>query len=232
MLGNYKQELKEMRKGQKYYPNSLRFYIIEARALAALGKLDGVREVIEESLVIVPSERHIPGDVMLETAWELRAHGHMEAYQEIANQAVGWFKNRLQMRGVNEKMRHDLATALYTAEKWEEAESMFEELKQDYPENIQYQGRIGLLAARKGERTKALAIFEELESIERRYLFGEHTYMRARIASVLGEKERAVLLLQDAFVQGLVYGSYLRQEMDFEPLRSYKPFQELLKPKE
>ena len=231
MLGNYKQELKEAREGQKYYPNSLRFYTIEARALAALGKLDGAREVIEESLVIVPSERHIPGDVMLETAWELRAHGHMEAYQEIANQAVGWFKNRLQMRGVNEKMRHDLATALYTVEKWEEAESMFEELKQDYPENIQYRGRIGLLAARKGEREKALALFEELENIDRPYLFGEHMYMRARIASLLGEKEQAVLLLRDAFVQGLVYGSYLRQEMDFEPLRSYKPFQELLKPK-
>jgi len=230
MLGDYRQELKEARKGQKYYPDRLRFYTIEARALAALGKIDEVREVVEESLVIVSSDR-TPGDVMLEAAWELRAHGHMEVYQEIANQAVEWYKNRRQMRDVNEEMRHDLAKALYAAEKWDEAESMFEELMEDFPENIQYQGRMGLLAARKGEREKALAISEELESIDRPYLLGAHTYMRARIASLLGEKERAVVLLQDAFAQGLFYGSYLLHKMDFEPLRNYKPFQELLKPK-
>ena len=87
------------------------------------------------------------------------------------------------------------------------------------------------MAARKGEREKAHAISEELENIDRPYLFGGHTYLRARIASLLGEKERAVLLLQDAFAQGLIYGSYLLHQMDFEPLRDYKPFQELLKPK-
>jgi serine/threonine protein kinase/tetratricopeptide (TPR) repeat protein len=230
MLGNYKQELKEAQKGQKYYPNNLRFYGIEARALAALGKLDSIDDVIEKSLGIIPSER-TPGRVMLQAAWELRVQGHMEASIRIANQAVEWFKNRLQMRGTNENRRQRLAGALYTAEKWDEAESMFEELKGDYPENIQYQGMIGLLAARRGEREKALAISEELEAIDRPFLFGEHTYMRARIASLLGENEQAVLLLRDAFAQGLKYGTPLLQEMDFEPIRDYKPFQELLKPK-
>jgi len=135
------------------------------------------------------------------------------------------------VREVDEEMRHDLAKALYTAEKWDEAQTVFEELMEDYPENIEYRGRIGLLAARKGEREKALGISEELESIDRPYLFGEHMYMCARIASLLGEKEQAVVLLRDAFAQGLLYGAYLHNEMDFEPLRNYKPFQELLKPK-
>jgi len=36
---------------------------------------------------------------------------------------------------------------------------------------------------------------------------------------------------QDAFAQGLKYGAYLHYEMDLEPIRNYKPFQELLKPK-
>jgi tetratricopeptide (TPR) repeat protein len=230
MLGNYKQELKEARKGQKYYPNSLRLYGIEARTLAALGKLDSIDEVIEKSLGIVPSEG-TPGLVMLEAAWELRVHGHMEASKKIANQAVEWFKNRIQMRGANENRHQRLAGALYAAEKWDEAESMFKELKKDDPENILYQGMIGLLAARRGEREKALAISEKLEAIDRPYLFGQHTYMRARIASLLGENEQAVLLLRDAFAQGLKYGTSLLQEIDFEPLRSYRPFQELLKPK-
>jgi tetratricopeptide (TPR) repeat protein len=230
MLGKYKQELKEVRKGQKYYPNRLWLCAYEARALAALGKIGAVREVIEKSLLVISSSG-TPGDVMLEAAWELRAQGHMVAYQEIADQAVDWCQNRLRMKEVNEAMHSDLATALYTAEKWDEAQTVFEELAEDNPENIEYKGRIGLLAARRGERDKALKIFKELESIDRPYLFGEHTYMRARIASLHGEKEQAVVILRNAFAQGLQYGAYLHHEMDLEPLRNYKPFQELLKPK-
>jgi serine/threonine protein kinase/tetratricopeptide (TPR) repeat protein len=230
MLGNYKQEVKAARKGQKYYPSNWRFYAYEARALAALGKIGAVQKAIDKSLEIISSER-TAGSIMLEAAWELRVHGHREAYQEIAHQAVEWYKNRLHLMEVNEEMRHDLAKALYTAEKWDEAQTVFEELTEDYPENIEYQGRIGLLAARKGEREKALGISKELESIDRPYLFGEHMYMCARIASLLGEKEQAVVLLRDAFAQGLFYGAHLHNEMDFEPLCNYKPFQELLKPK-
>jgi tetratricopeptide (TPR) repeat protein len=230
MLENYKQELKEVRKGQKYYPNNWRFYAYEARALAALGKINAVRKTIEKSLKIVSSER-AAGRVMLEAAWELRVQGHREAYQEIAHRAVEWYKNRLQIRKLNEEMRYDFARALYTAEKWDEAQAVLVGLIEDYPENIEYRGRIGLLAARMGEREKAIRIFKELESIDRPYLFGEHKYMCARIASLLGDKEQAVALLLDAFAQGLYYGAHLHYEMDFEPLRDYQPFQELLKPK-
>ena len=230
MLGNYKQELKEMRKGQKYYPYNWRFYAYEARALAALGKINAVRRMVDKSLEIVSSER-TAGRVMLEAAWELRVQGHREAYQEIAHQAVEWHKNRLQIREVNEEMRHDLAKALYTAEKWDEAQAVFEELAESDPENIVFKGRLGVIAARKGEREKALGIFKELESIDRPYLFGEHMYMCARIASLLDEKEQAVVLLRDAFAQGFFYSAHLHHEMDFEPLRNFKPFQELLKPK-
>jgi len=208
MLGNYKQELKEVRKGQKYYPKMLWLRAHEARALAALGKMGAVKEVIDESLGVVASSG-APGNVMLEAAWELRAQGHKEAYQETANRAVGWYQNLLQTKESNEGIRHDLAIALYTAGRWEEAQAVFEELAEDDPENIEYKGRIGLLAARKGERDKALKIFKELESVDRPYLFGGHIYMCARIASLLGEKEQAVLLLRNAFGQGLVYGAYL-----------------------
>jgi len=153
MLGNYKQELKEMRKGQKYYPYNWRFYAYEARALAALGKINAVRRMVDKSLEIVSSER-TAGRVMLEAAWELRVQGHREAYQEIAHQAVEWHKNRLQIREVNEEMRHDLAKALYTAEKWDEAQAVFEELAESDPENIVFKGRLGVIAARKGGRSR------------------------------------------------------------------------------
>lgn len=230
MLGNYRQELKEARIGQKYYPHNWRFYAYEARALAALGKTNGVRKTVDKSLEAVLSEG-TAGRVMLEAAWELRKQGQMEAHRDIAQQAVEWYKGRLQTREVTEETRHYLAKALYVAERWDEAQDVYAELAEDDPENLEYKGRIGLLAARKGDRDKALKIFKELESARRPYLLGEHIYLCARIASLLGEKDQAVLLLQNAFTQGLRYGAYLHHEMDFEPLGDYKPFQELIKPK-
>jgi hypothetical protein len=62
-------------------------------------------------------------------------------------------------------------------------------------------------------------------------LFGSHTYWRACIAAHLGDKQKAVKLLKEAFNQGQNYGVYLHNDMELEPLRDYPPFQELIKPK-
>ncbi len=70
-----------------------------------------------------------------------------------------------------------------------------------------------------------------MQRLDRPYLFGANTYWRARIAALLGERERAVSLLRDGFAQGRSYGAYLHAEYDLEPLRGYPPFEELLRPK-
>ena len=77
------------------------------------------------------------------------------------------------------------------------------------------------MKCRRGDKEEALRISKELKDIERPYLFGEHTYWRACIA----------LLLRESFAQGKEYGVFLHRDMDLEPLRNYKPFQELLRPK-
>jgi tetratricopeptide (TPR) repeat protein len=231
MLGNYKQELKEARRGLKYYPNMLSLRRDEVRALAALGRVDEVNKIIDESLTIT-SQAGTPGGVMREAAQELRAHGHLEAYKEVAARAVDWYRDRLSVKETTERKRYDLADALYMAEQWEESQALIEELAAEKPNNIDYKGYLGTLAARRGDREEALRIAIELKHIDRPYLFGNHTYWRACIASLLGEREDALALLREAFAQGLDYGVYLHRDMDLEPLRDYPPFQELLRPKE
>ena len=60
---------------------------------------------------------------------------------------------------------------------------------------------------------------------------------RARIAAILGEKELAMRLLQEALEQGVncqyrwLGRPYIHPNMDLEPLCDYPPFQELIKPK-
>ena len=169
---------------------------------------------------------------MLEAAQELRAHGYLSEAQEIASRAAEWYKNRTLDDTESEIYRSDLALVLYLAEQWEEAKALFTELAGKNPDNVEYKGFLGRLAARGGDRKAALKISEELQKIKLPYLFGYHTYCRACIASLLGETEQAVELLREAFAQGYAHGVYLHRDIDLEALREYPPFQELLWPKE
>jgi tetratricopeptide (TPR) repeat protein len=227
MMGDYKQELKVVHRARKYYPNGL--MIDEARAMAAMGKIDKVNEVIEKSLEMTSATNQ--GRIMFDAARELREHGHHEAYKELANRAVEWFKERLSKQEITETLRSDYARALYGAERWKEAQDEFKALAEQYPDSIGYKGYLGTLAARIGDKATAQQISEELKNIDRPYIMGEHTYWRACIASLLGEQEQAVALLREALSQGQSYGIGLLRDMDFESLRDYKPFKDLLKPK-
>jgi hypothetical protein len=83
-----------------------------------------------------------------------------------------------------------------------------------------------------GEKEKANRIFKELYNKKERYLFGSHLYWCARISAVLGERQRAVDLMREAYGQGREYGMYELLEIDFESLRDYPPYIELMRPKD
>jgi tetratricopeptide (TPR) repeat protein len=231
MLGSYQLELEEIRQGQANYPDRMELRVDEVRALAALGRIQEVRGVIEDSLNL-KSRTGTPGGVMLEAAQELRAHGYLSEAQEIASRAADWYQNRLPDDAESDTYRSDLALALYVAEQWEKAKALFKELAEKNPDNVAYKGFLGRLAARGGDREAALKISGELQKIKLPYLFGYHTYCRACIASLLGEPEQAVELLREAFTQGYAHGVYLHRDIDLEALREYPPYQELLWPKE
>jgi tetratricopeptide (TPR) repeat protein len=124
-----------------------------------------------------------------------------------------------------------LGITLYYAREWEEARKLFEELAKESPDDLNHRGYLGVIAARQGNREEALKHSAWLENLNRPYLLGSHTLWRARIAAVLGEQERAVLLLRDAFAQGAAYGIGFHRDPAFESLKEYGPYKELMKPK-
>jgi len=229
-LGNYKKELEVIRRARKYYPDTLTMMAIEVRALVALGKIEEVRKVVDESL-LSRSSLGTAGSVMLQAARELRVRGHLEAFKEIAARAVEWYKGRAAGKEETAAWRSALAEALYVSERWEEAGALIVKLRSEDPENIDYIGYMGTLAARRGDKERALSISEEMKKIDRPYTFGAQMYWRARIAALLGMKAEAVELLRQAFAQGFNYDIELFQEADLDPLRDYAPFKELIKPK-
>jgi tetratricopeptide (TPR) repeat protein len=229
-LENHKKELEVVRRARKYFPDALALMTNEARALAALGRIEEVKKVIDESL-LSRSSIGTAGRVMLSAARELRLRGYQEAFRDIAGRAVEWYRGRAAGKEASEEQRYDLAEALYVSEQWEEAGALIEKLRSEKPDDIDYLGYGGALAARRGDKEEALRISEELKRIDRPYTFGAQTYRRARIAALLGMKEEAVELLRQSFAQGIYYGVLIIQEADLDPLRDFAPFRELMKPK-
>jgi len=231
-LGNHKKELKVIRRAREYYPDALAPMTLEARALAALGRIEDVKKVVDESLLSRSTiGAWTAGRVMLAAARELRLRGYQEAYKDMAGRAVEWYRERLAGKEASEEQRFELVEALYIAEQWEEADSLVEKLRSEKPDDIDYLGYGGALAARRGDKEEALRISEELKGIDRPFTFGAQTYWRARIVALLGMKEEAVELLRQSFSQGEDYDVFLIQEADLLPLRDYAPFRELMKPK-
>lgn len=59
-----------------------------------------------------------------------------------------------------------------------------------------------------------------------------HVAGRARIAALLGEPDRAVDLLRDAIAQGFGSRLMIHGTPDFESLREYPPFEQLMAPED
>ena len=230
ILGNHKKELKEARRGRKQYPDNFALLSSEVAALAALGKIKELNECLDEGLVFPLEQSSGLYNVMWWARRELRAHGYKEASLQVNDRAIKWLENRPKEEAETARHRGRVAGSLYFAERWEEAQALYKELHKEYPDSIDYLGWLGTLAARLGDRDEALRIADVLENDERPYLFGDHTYWRARIAALLGEKELAMRLLQEAFAQGARIDLY-HSDIDLEPLYDYHPFQELIKPK-
>jgi tetratricopeptide (TPR) repeat protein len=230
MLGEYRKELKVARLGRQYFPKNLNFPASEARALAARGKIREVEKVVEDCLD-VDATSGTPGNVMMEAARELYAHGYKEASREFADRAIEWAESRPEAERKTDATRSFCANALYFAGRFDEAGKIYASLAAEQPENIDYQGYLGTLAARREDREGATKLSEELAGLTRPFIRGRHTLWRARIAALLGEKEQAVALLKEAFSQGSYYGVSLHRDIDLEPLWDYPPFKELLRPK-
>jgi len=90
---------------------------------------------------------------------------------------VGWYRSCVGEEARKEDAGSGLGVALYQAERWEEAKAVFAALAAEHPESITYKGRLGTLAARRGDRVEAMRIAEELRTLDRPYQFGSHTFI-------------------------------------------------------
>lgn len=229
ILGDYREELESSRQARQLHPSSRWIVSAQGRAVIALGKMDDLDRLREDSLALRGETDAPVGFVMLGWASELRWHGDPERSRAFVRYALEWLRARPGKESEGAGHRSTLAYALFLDERYDDAQAAFARLAGEQPEKIDHQIALGMLAARKGDRALAESISRRLEDLERPYLFGAHMRGQAVIAAWLGEKDRAVPLLREALAQGqsrpTMHADYL-----LLPLWNEPAFQELLKP--
>jgi tetratricopeptide (TPR) repeat protein len=243
MLGDHERELEAAERARRAAPDDMLALQIEMVALAALGRGADVEKRIEERLdhrLFQPYPADGPGVFMVRAGLELRAHGHPREAGAMLQRAVEWY--RTEPPDPEPEHRLETALALYFAGRWGEARAELERALAENPEDSQARGTLGALAARRGDRAMAIEIDAWLASRWREAddWSGETrarlTYARASIASLLGEHERALSLLRQAFDEGFPYikggyPSWLEVDPDMDPLRGDPRFQRIMRPK-
>jgi tetratricopeptide (TPR) repeat protein len=224
-LGDYEGDLEVARQARQRRPESLDYLWHETRALAALGRLDEAAAIVDTMRSL--SSREALGDWLPDVAYALRDHGYHAGAHEFFDEAIAWYESQAPN---NEALRGSLAEVLYQAERWDEALPLYEELAAENPEVPTYLGALGRLAARRGDRDEALRVSEELRSAQFTPIeMMSATLERAKIAALLGDREEAMTLTRA--VGQIQHAAIRHRDIDFESLRDYPPFQELMRPK-
>ncbi len=231
LIGAHRAELSAARLGRERHPDEVDAIVYEVRALAALGRVDAVKDALEAVLLLPPDATWGHAEPAAEAGWEYRAHGRGEAAQQVFDLAIDRLRLHAPEARLETEHRFALGSTLYGAGRWREAHELFVELAEQRPRDLRFQGYLGVLQARLDNREAALRIGDDIAALDLSYGRGEKTLWRSRIAAVCGDRLQAVELLRSAINEGTYFGIWLHRDPDFESLRDYPPFQELMRPK-
>jgi tRNA A-37 threonylcarbamoyl transferase component Bud32/tetratricopeptide (TPR) repeat protein len=225
LLGEHDTELEYARDAREKHPDDWRTLRYEIMALGALGRADGIRE-----LIAVAEERAVEGawdfpTVLSQADHDIRPHGQEALADSLSRLAVRWCDERGERTA-------PCARALYRTGEMERARTLFEELLAEAPEDVTLLGWLGSTAARQGDRDAALTLSQRLAEIEARpYTYGGATGWRAAIAAELGDRQGAVALLEQAYRDGLSYSVTLRHRTQYLSLQGYPPYERFMEPR-
>lgn len=233
MRGMYAEELDRVRRWREASPRLPGYAeLAELRALAGVGRSEEVLRRVEDE----PRFRRWTwqtADRLRSLALELRVHGHPEAASDVLNRVFELYEAAPDSVRRDPQARRQLGRSLFTAGRWAESRAVFEELLAEGHEPHVARGDLAVAAAALGERALA-------EDADRFYAEmaaanptdnGWATQWRARIAALLGDRDRAVRLLARAHEEGWPHWSWDHLVEEYDALRGYEPFEEVMRPR-
>lgn len=234
-LGRHDAELRWARRTRAAEPNAGWTRLAEIRALAALGRFDEAGRRAEEG-ALFPETRNswepfVPGELLYEAGRELRAHGSPALAERMYLQAIEWYRSRPAEEEATRARRLGLAATLYASGRWDEAREIYAALSTEDSTDVAARGGLGVIAMRNGKPGEAERMVTLLEGERRPYLFGVPRFWAARIVALGGDRERALALLIRARREGTSRIYFFHLEQDFDSLRGYPAYRDLLSPR-
>jgi TolB-like protein len=223
-LGDHYAELRWAREWQRNPRNQqpVRARAAEALALAALGRIDEVRQIFPQFLTTGAVGDFRDVGRAIRVLEELRWHGYDSVARDLSREALAGPASAF-LPG--ERIR----LMAYSGD-IDGASKLADSIRQGQPgADLRWSG---MLSAARGDHASAEAILGELERDIPRYDRGERIFSRALILSLLGEKDLATRLLRQAHAEGRDFlNEGFHAQFGLEPLRGFASFEDFVKPR-
>lgn len=194
LTGAHELELEAARSMRQRFPASTVAFVLEARALAALGRT-AVLDSLLAAMAQLPSGTYWShGAALVVAGEELFVHHDSTRGLPYLERAVEWLERQLHAEPGRREHRYWLGSALYDLARWREADAVFDALSREFPDRAQYRGLAALTRARRGDHRGATRLL----GAPPRHARGEHTTFQARLAAIAGDTIAARTLYQRA----------------------------------
>jgi tetratricopeptide (TPR) repeat protein len=210
----HREELQIASEAHQALPSNYNLQAYEAIALAMNREWTKLDERLREI-----EQRTNAGWEFRFIAAELRLHGDDARARLVDARSLRWYAERAAGGSHDLGFKHDRATALYAAGRWSEAGALIDSLRAENVRDRQWVTLAALIEGRIGNRTRARDVLDSLASSAAGPNADAQLADAARIAAVLGQRERAIELLERAHGHpNVAWRHYTFNAFDFDSL--------------
>jgi tetratricopeptide (TPR) repeat protein len=229
--GNHERAVQTAQRLYKEAPSDLTPAYPQIDALAALGRLDDIEQVVEQVSRGATRNGEV-GNLMLYAGLRLQSGGRNEQAQRFFAGALPLY-GQDEVESASQDAQRGRARSLYYLRRWDDARKAFEHLANAPSNTSTADWRsllfLGSLAARRGDTAEVSRIRSELHASSMNPAIAQ--YFEARVAAVAGQRDRALELLATAISLGVLAEEFVMNgdaapsmDPDFSALRAAPAF--------
>jgi len=233
LAGDDEAALRFAREGRRAFPDQLQTYEWLVWELAATGRTAALDAVLDSAATAPGTSGTSYGMVLYMSAAGLATHGHASDARQLWLRTVRYFASH--SAGLDSSERDYQARALLQAGRTADAEHIARELVHAYPNQPDFLGTLGGIAAVAGDtaelRTVSGHLMELAHAAPEGSAAGTVALARARIEALRGNQAVAIALIRQALSSGATTYFDVDRSPEFHSLAGDPDFRELLRPR-
>lgn len=196
LVGKHEAELRAARELRRRFPDRRIGMVLEVRALAAAGDTLGVNRLLAEGATLPPNTYWSQGAAYTVAGEELQAHGYGQTGWRYLTEAVSWLDRQLALTPNDRSHRYWLASALYDLGDWRRSYQVAAGLRKEFPARLDYRilAAVGAARMRRPDTLTGTILPHEV---------GAATMLKARLATIRGDKDAALGFYREATSAGV-----------------------------